>query len=91
MHVKIVKFAKNQLSRIQLDMQKIIKITKCRKGEVGGGGGGGGVRSKWAYVCIQPSSNIFCLMCTVKILKFGTPQTIAIIVLKIEKFDVIMH
>ena len=24
---------------------------------------------------------------TVKILKFGTPQTIAIIVLKIEKFD----
>ena len=31
---------------------------------------------------------------TVKILKFGTPQTIAIIVLKIEKFDVtfsIMH
>ena len=42
MHVKIVKFAKNQLSRIQLDMQKIIKITKCRKGEVGGGGGGGG-------------------------------------------------
>ena len=25
---------------------------------------------------------------TVKILKFGTPQTIAIIVLKIEKFDV---
>ena len=29
---------------------------------------------------------------TVKILKFGTPQTIAIIVLKIEKFDVtLMH
>ena len=30
---------------------------------------------------------------TVKILKLGTPQTIAIIVLKIEKFDVIalMH
>ena len=28
---------------------------------------------------------------TVKILKFGTPQTIAIIVLKIEKFDVILH
>ena len=25
---------------------------------------------------------------TVKILKFGTPQTIAIILLKIEKFDV---
>ena len=30
--------------------------------------------------------------CTiVKILKFGTPPTIAIIVLKIEKFDVTLH
>ena len=28
---------------------------------------------------------------TVKILKFGTPQTIATIVLKIEKFDVTLH
>ena len=28
---------------------------------------------------------------TVKILKFGTPQAIAIIVLKIEKFDVTLH
>ena len=28
---------------------------------------------------------------TVKILKFGTPQTIAIIVLKIEKFDETLH
>ena len=28
---------------------------------------------------------------TVKILKFETPQTIAIIVLKIEKFDVTLH
>ena len=28
---------------------------------------------------------------TVKILKFGTPQTIAIIVLKIEKFDVTLR
>ena len=28
---------------------------------------------------------------TVKILKFGTPQTNAIIVLKIEKFDVTLH
>ena len=28
---------------------------------------------------------------TVKILKFGTPQTIAIIVLKIEKSDVSLH
>ena len=31
------------------------------------------------------------VFCTVKILKFGTPQTIAIIVLKIEKFDVTLH
>ena len=28
---------------------------------------------------------------TIKILKFGTPQTIAITVLKIEKFDVTLH
>ena len=28
---------------------------------------------------------------TVKILKFGTPQTIVLIVLKIEKFDVTLH
>ena len=28
---------------------------------------------------------------TVKILKFGTPQTVAIIVLEIEKFDVTLH
>ena len=28
---------------------------------------------------------------TVKIIKFGTPQTIAIIVLKVEKFDVTLH
>ena len=28
---------------------------------------------------------------TVKILKFGTPKTIAIIVLKIEMFDVTLH
>ena len=28
---------------------------------------------------------------TVKILKFGTTQTIAILVLKIEKFDVTLH
>ena len=30
-------------------------------------------------------------MYTVKILKFGTPQTIAIIVLKLVKFDVTLH
>ena len=28
---------------------------------------------------------------TVKILKFGTSQTIAIIVLQVEKFDVTLH
>ena len=28
---------------------------------------------------------------TVKIVKFGTPQTVAIIVLKKEKFDVTLH
>ena len=32
-----------------------------------------------------------CSSSTVKILKFGTPQTIAIIVLEIEKFDVTFH
>ena len=30
-------------------------------------------------------------LCTVKILNFGTPQTIAIIVLKLVKFDVTLH
>ena len=30
-------------------------------------------------------------MSTIKILKFGTPQTIAIIVLKIIKLDVTLH
>ena len=34
---------------------------------------------------VQFSSN------TIKILKFGTPQTIAIIVVKIEKFDETLH
>ena len=32
-----------------------------------------------------------CSKDTVNILKFGTPQTIAIIVLKTEKFDVTLH
>ena len=31
------------------------------------------------------------IIATVKILKFGTPQTIAIIVLEIEKFDLTLH
>ena len=35
--------------------------------------------------------SLVCHDGTVKILKFGTPQTIAIIVLKIEKFDVTLH
>ena len=34
---------------------------------------------------------LHCLGVTVKILKFGTPQTIAIIVLKLVKFDVTLH
>ena len=38
---------------------------------------------------IEDISKIIFL--TVKILTFGTPQTIAIIVLKIEKFDVTLH
>ena len=33
----------------------------------------------------------YVLIVTVKILKFGTPKTIAIIVLKIEKFDVTLR
>ena len=39
--------------------------------------------------CIQKRHNY--LENTIKILKFGTPQTIAIIVLKIEKFDATLH
>ena len=34
---------------------------------------------------------ILAILFTVKILKFGTPETIAIIGLKIEKFDVTLH
>ena len=34
---------------------------------------------------------IYIYIYNVKNLKFGTPQTIAIIVLKIEKFDVTLH
>ena len=40
-----------------------------------------------AQMCI--SELLTCT--TVKILKFGTPQTIAIIILEIEKFDVTLH
>ena len=38
-----------------------------------------------------PSYCLVTILYAVKILKFGTPQTIAIIVLKIEKFDVTLH
>ena len=37
------------------------------------------------------NSSTQTMSATIKILKFGTPQTIAIIVLKIEKFDVTLH
>ena len=39
----------------------------------------------------QEELDLYCFSSTIKILKFGTPQTIAIIVLKIEKFDVTLH
>ena len=42
-------------------------------------------------VSSYPSGQTGSPFITVKILKFGTPQTIAIIVLKIEKFDVTLH
>ena len=47
------------------------------------------MRFCWCSECVcfdQSQMNI-----TVKILKFGTPQTIAIIVLKLVKFDVTLH
>ena len=52
-----------------------------------------------SIICLETALGIgfwsfcFIFLCgyTVKILKFGTPQTIAIIVLKIEKFDVTLH
>ena len=37
------------------------------------------------------AAHVVFFIYAVKILKFGTPQTIAIIVLKIEKFDVTLH
>ena len=39
----------------------------------------------------EVSAKLLRLMITVKILKFGTPQTMAIIVLKIEMFLVTLH
>ena len=44
------------------------------------------VRASVCYLIKRSEIASFCpLLCTVKILKFGTPQTIAIIVLKIVK------
>ena len=40
-------------------------------------------------LCLPPF--LLVISITVKILKFGTPQTMAIIVLEIEKFDVTLH
>ena len=53
------------------------------------------ITGRWKRV-ISKVERMVCNFCgkkqfTVKILKFGTPQTIAIIVLKIEKFDVTLH
>ena len=50
-------------------------------------------REKSLLTKLRPFSNfeIFREKTTVKILKFGTPKKIAIIVLKIEKFDVTLH
>ena len=44
-----------------------------------------------ANFCTYAIQTYALIIVTVKILKFGTPQTIAIIVLKIEKFDVTLH
>ena len=43
------------------------------------------------YSATEAMVTHFATKTTVKILKFGTPQTIAIIVLKLEKFDVTLH
>ena len=65
---------------------------------VGGGGVDKGGRlinnhfSSFILFCNNSQKKWLTLLShTVKILKFGTPQTIAIIVLKIEKFDVTLH
>ena len=44
-----------------------------------------------ANMAAAMARKLFTKIITVKILKFGTPQTIAIIVLKIEKFDVTLY
>ena len=43
------------------------------------------------YIRVPDVVGVDVMMITVKIIKFGTHQTIAIIVLKIEKFDVTLH
>ena len=45
----------------------------------------------WKHIGSVDKDKGLVIKGTVKILKFGTPQTIAIIVLKIEKFDVTLH
>ena len=45
----------------------------------------------WMHRVLSRPINVRKSKITVKILKFGTPQTIAITVLKIEKFDVTLH
>ena len=45
-----------------------------------------------AIFTIKPNEDLkYQDQITVKILKFGTPETIAIIVLKLVKFDVTLH
>ena len=48
-------------------------------------------KNKVNKICKSSLAGAVPYIVTVKILKFGTPQTIAIIVLKIEKFDVTLH
>ena len=43
------------------------------------------------FVKVRDTSSSDTSSTTVKILNFGTPQTIAIIVLKLVKFDVTLH
>ena len=50
-----------------------------------------GLTLKGIHLLLPKRSIYELVQVTIKILKFGTPQTIAIIVLKIEKFDVTLH
>ena len=55
--------------------------------QIGKTRGEGNVQSAVGTVRALPNT----IFITVKILKFGTPQTIAIIVLKLVKFGVTLH